>query len=150
MFSCVLFFLSSRRRHTRFALVTGVQTCAIPISATNLSHMSATAVRTFFPLALGQSPATNQRQCTLCGKIYKAPNDIGAGQTSGLRRHLEEKHLPQILTLHPIPATQQKRDRVRPRPSIYYFSLLLILFFRWVLWTGLQSPPSPRRPQPNT
>src|SRR3546814_7626328 len=28
----VLFFLSSRRRHTRCALVTGVQTCALPIS----------------------------------------------------------------------------------------------------------------------
>src|SRR3546814_4987263 len=28
----VLFFISSRRRHTRCALVTGVQTCALPIS----------------------------------------------------------------------------------------------------------------------
>src|SRR3546814_1776916 len=33
---CVIllrFFFSSRRRHTRCALVTGVQTCALPISA---------------------------------------------------------------------------------------------------------------------
>src|SRR3546814_6695599 len=31
---CVcLFFFSSRRRHTRCALVTGVQTCALPIYA---------------------------------------------------------------------------------------------------------------------
>src|SRR3546814_16497592 len=29
---CYLFFFSSRRRHTRCALVTGVQTCALPIS----------------------------------------------------------------------------------------------------------------------
>src|SRR3546814_9425214 len=29
---CVVFFFSSRRRHTRCALVTGVQTCALPIS----------------------------------------------------------------------------------------------------------------------
>src|SRR3546814_17243632 len=29
---CCLFFFSSRRRHTRCALVTGVQTCALPIS----------------------------------------------------------------------------------------------------------------------
>src|SRR3546814_5158910 len=28
---CDLFFCSSRRRHTRCALVTGVQTCALPI-----------------------------------------------------------------------------------------------------------------------
>src|SRR3546814_1921380 len=29
---CAVFFFSSRRRHTRCALVTGVQTCALPIS----------------------------------------------------------------------------------------------------------------------
>src|SRR3546814_5601627 len=29
----ILFFFSSRRRHTRCALVTGVQTCALPIYA---------------------------------------------------------------------------------------------------------------------
>src|SRR3546814_6208200 len=29
---CLLFLFSSRRRHTRCALVTGVQTCALPIS----------------------------------------------------------------------------------------------------------------------
>src|SRR3546814_8481126 len=29
-----MFFFSSRRRHTRCALVTGVQTCALPISPT--------------------------------------------------------------------------------------------------------------------
>src|SRR3546814_13685775 len=28
---CFVFFFSSRRRHTRCALVTGVQTCALPI-----------------------------------------------------------------------------------------------------------------------
>src|SRR3546814_4576746 len=28
---CTIFFFSSRRRHTRCALVTGVQTCALPI-----------------------------------------------------------------------------------------------------------------------
>src|SRR3546814_14084819 len=32
MLLCVFFFFSSRRRHTRCALVTGVQTCALPIS----------------------------------------------------------------------------------------------------------------------
>src|SRR3546814_7440740 len=30
-FMCICFFFSSRRRHTRCALVTGVQTCALPI-----------------------------------------------------------------------------------------------------------------------
>src|SRR3546814_3163210 len=33
----MLFFFSSRRRHTRCALVTGVQTCALPISQERLA-----------------------------------------------------------------------------------------------------------------
>src|SRR3546814_1061132 len=36
----VCFFLSSRRRHTRCALVTGVQTCALPISGYRLGDRS--------------------------------------------------------------------------------------------------------------
>src|SRR3546814_4737901 len=34
-----MFFFSSRRRHTRCALVTGVQTCALPISFIHSSVM---------------------------------------------------------------------------------------------------------------
>src|SRR3546814_6257287 len=46
----VFFFFSSRRRHTRCALVTGVQTCALPIWSTP----------GFFPGAgLAQSPCTH-------------------------------------------------------------------------------------------
>src|SRR3546814_617363 len=37
LFVC-LFFFSSRRRHTRCALVTGVQTCALPISIAWMSE----------------------------------------------------------------------------------------------------------------
>src|SRR3546814_17099889 len=36
------FFFSSRRRHTRCALVTGVQTCALPISAAYVSDYTYT------------------------------------------------------------------------------------------------------------
>src|SRR3546814_4439716 len=36
----LLFFFSSRRRHTRCALVTGVQTCALPISAGEVAQPS--------------------------------------------------------------------------------------------------------------
>src|SRR3546814_3820868 len=38
---CVFFFFSSRRRHTRCALVTGVQTCALPISAQMVANFEA-------------------------------------------------------------------------------------------------------------
>src|SRR3546814_8553345 len=37
---CFFFFFSSRSRHTRGALVTGVQTCALPISCHLLSRDS--------------------------------------------------------------------------------------------------------------
>src|SRR3546814_7544053 len=40
VFMCVLLFFSSRRRHTRCALVTGVQTCALPILKTCSSSCS--------------------------------------------------------------------------------------------------------------
>src|SRR3546814_2116033 len=38
------FFFSSRRRHTRCALVTGVQTCALPICGTNPRHLHPAAI----------------------------------------------------------------------------------------------------------
>src|SRR3546814_17044567 len=37
---CVLFFFSSRRLHTRCALVTGVQTCALPIFCETFATVS--------------------------------------------------------------------------------------------------------------
>src|SRR3546814_1046342 len=39
-FCCFFFFFSSRRRHTRCALVTGVQTCALPIWPRRLTPRS--------------------------------------------------------------------------------------------------------------
>src|SRR3546814_2322798 len=39
VFLVCFFFFSSRRRHTRCALVTGVQTCALPISTELAEHM---------------------------------------------------------------------------------------------------------------
>src|SRR3546814_10113352 len=41
-FLSFLFFFSSRRRHTRCALVTGVQTCALPIYRDLLEQLRAT------------------------------------------------------------------------------------------------------------
>src|SRR3546814_18997066 len=37
---CAFFFFSSRRRHTRCALVTGVQTCALPILLHTLAALA--------------------------------------------------------------------------------------------------------------
>src|SRR3546814_4875528 len=59
----VVFFFSSRRRHTRCALVTGVQTCALPIfifmnaadsmrDLTTMVHEGGHAVHTFLTAGL--------------------------------------------------------------------------------------------------
>src|SRR3546814_11926839 len=44
-----LFFFSSRRRHTRCALVTGVQTCALPIWKADVSDRIATGQKLVMP-----------------------------------------------------------------------------------------------------
>src|SRR3546814_8178638 len=46
-----MFFVSSRRRHTRCALVTGVQTCALPI-LTRALFVASSLVLTFSPAVL--------------------------------------------------------------------------------------------------
>src|SRR3546814_1357601 len=50
-----LFFFSSRRRHTRCALVTGVQTCALPISKASM----AVHVRAMLDLQAAGVPTTD-------------------------------------------------------------------------------------------
>src|SRR3546814_8467896 len=75
----VFFFFSSRRRHTRCALVTGVQTCALPIS-----H-SATAAGGKFFLALGKScpPLTAPLPEAISLKIQVSQRDAGRRRTCG-------------------------------------------------------------------
>src|SRR3546814_1809123 len=68
----IFFFLSSRRRHTRCALVTGVQTCALPIfwpgSVTGWPLVAAAC-----PRACGQRSADDQ------GRLIQKPwNEVSA------------------------------------------------------------------------
>src|SRR3546814_1771076 len=62
----VVFFFSSRRRHTRCALVTGVQTCALPIwlvdSASHLARLerSTGAIGIALPLSLAEVEAAQK------------------------------------------------------------------------------------------
>src|SRR3546814_3256857 len=62
MFICVaFFFFPSRRRHTRCALVTGVQTCALPISPAGIAEARADVARRFPGLA--NAPLLGGRVC---------------------------------------------------------------------------------------
>src|SRR3546814_4591792 len=53
----VVFFFSSRRRHTICALVTGVQTCALPISEAGLSMAVVLGLAAAFGTWLGGKAA---------------------------------------------------------------------------------------------
>src|SRR3546814_4445505 len=67
VFVSVVCFFSSRRRHTRCALVTGVQTCALPISKGVIT--AATAPDHIVPLALGGSDDDSNVRC-LCPECH--------------------------------------------------------------------------------
>src|SRR3546814_6978416 len=55
----ILLFFSSRRRHTRCALVTGVQTCALPICALPQT-ISSDATGTLVVTGYNYDPATGE------------------------------------------------------------------------------------------
>src|SRR3546814_9319095 len=59
-----LFFFSSRRRHTRCALVTGVQTCALPISCQCVRTAARLPGPGLCPCGWGRSPPPPIRQTT--------------------------------------------------------------------------------------
>src|SRR3546814_8559755 len=63
-----MLFYSSRRRNTRCALVTGVQTCALPIS-----HFGSEEGR-FRPNQIGVDPAL------LGGQLLDDPPNLGGGE----------------------------------------------------------------------
>src|SRR3546814_19198660 len=69
----IYFFFSSRRRHTRCALVTGVQTCALPIS--------------FGPE--GCVRAACERHDVGSGSIYTWRRQAMSGELAGVRKSIK-------------------------------------------------------------
>src|SRR3546814_3183608 len=88
----VLFFFSSRRRHTRCALVTGVQTCALPI----LMH--------FMPIALWQVDASGM------GKLYA---DLKSKGVADFERYLEDHPNLVEFAAATVPVTDVNRSAVQ-------------------------------------
>src|SRR3546814_10366388 len=75
LFVC-FFFFSSRRRHTRCALVTGVQTCALPISD-NSSELDAAIAGSDVDLPDGSNSSTEKK---LLASIAARPVDKGRSE----------------------------------------------------------------------
>src|SRR3546814_6800986 len=101
------FFFSSRRRHTRCALVTGVQTCALPISAARRKRR--------------RGPGSHERQCRSGEETSPAPAAEGdAGGTGtlgallpGALRQLERPPAPPAAAQDPAfgPRARHRSDR---------------------------------------
>src|SRR3546814_19459269 len=97
-----VFFFSSRRRHTRCALVTGVQTCALPIWSKggklatdvngNAAHVQARKLRS--AIIAGKSSAVGNTEFVFrlpCRNLFmRAPIDIGI-DTLGVWRDLTNR-----------------------------------------------------------
>src|SRR3546814_1047497 len=66
MLFCLSSFFSSRRRHTMCALVSGVQTCALPISV--MQHAIERMIRCNIPASVAASPINHGRQRGDCAR----------------------------------------------------------------------------------
>src|SRR3546814_1472429 len=103
----VLFFVSSRRRHTRCALVTGVQTCALPISSLDQEQARAARAQT-----AASVPSIEQSYSQAVARL-----GVLTGQAPGaLRAEME--------AVKPIPVAASDvaigipADRLRQRPDV--------------------------------
>src|SRR3546814_5120956 len=86
------FFFSSRRRHTRCALVTGVQTCALPIYARQvacrkLATLYPRSARQGVVATLGLVPVRTRLSRRLSRGVRDDPVLRGAGGARARRRH---------------------------------------------------------------
>src|SRR3546814_2859825 len=69
---CYVFFFSSRRRHTRCALVTGVQTCALPICAERTRALSMHGEGKLDELSLSEALTAGRRAFVLAALSVRA------------------------------------------------------------------------------
>src|SRR3546814_13800410 len=83
----MFFFFSSRRRHTRCALVTGVQTCALPIF--DLADIVVTAQKRAerlrdVPISIGVMSGETLDRATVGGTAEALSRVAGVSTTTGL------------------------------------------------------------------
>src|SRR3546814_9648518 len=92
MYVSLVFFVSSRRRHTRCALVTGVQTCALPIYGRRQDrvvgdgHRLVHVAQGIFDHETISSPGTGSDQCSDCRPLTEAAHQPQPGKSSSSRQ----------------------------------------------------------------
>src|SRR3546814_6948362 len=119
------FFFSSRRRHTRCALVTGVQTCALPISnkrrRSRLEDSSVPILDDYREkLMRGSTPPTSPEAAVACGQIRQILEDAIARLPAPFRtvfvlREIEDLDVADVAEALGIPASTVKTRHLRAR-----------------------------------
>src|SRR3546814_18246418 len=90
------FFFSSRRRHTRCALVTGVQTCALPISASSTTRWRTACWRRGAQPPRNFEPRSTARTKDRAGEMDFAFTAEQEQFRAGVRRFIPETLTPEI------------------------------------------------------
>src|SRR3546814_2072674 len=98
MFYWSVFFFSSSRRHTRCALVTGVQTCALPISLVVDSLVIGACLQ--IPAFTGVAVANREPGLT---------EDIGVGQQFGVGKGADDRAIDQAGARYDIAGRSEER-----------------------------------------
>src|SRR3546814_3613048 len=119
------FFFSSRRRHTRCALVTGVQTCALPISPA-IPRPASNGIRNIarrcrMPL----SCAAPRASCSRCIWGGQAPCGCASSTPSNrsIWRRRSEEHTSELQSLmrisYPVFCLKKKKPTQQPKNSTH-------------------------------
>src|SRR3546814_3625154 len=110
----VFFFFSSRRRHTRCALVTGVQTCALPISLLYNGPWVAERLAAFEEIGVPvETVDPSVATITLGGQDASAVDAFrGLYALEALRRRTEAEWARADILLLPTAPTDRKSTRL--------------------------------------
>src|SRR3546814_3118779 len=109
----MFFFFSSIRRHTRCALVTGVQTCALPISAVTMPRWSLERRRT----GAERRVITTPPNCTQLDSCRGPPSPLLHGIELGEITGNKETAVPRGNDFHSINGSRALSPRASRPPA---------------------------------
>src|SRR3546814_10684360 len=111
----LVFFFSSRRRHTRCALVTGVQTCALPIWIRRAFHP---ALALLSAILRGRLSGRRNR----CRASYARKNSLKTGEGNDMRSFLAAVLLGTAAAGCSAPATTQITDQLPKDLNVLFWT----------------------------
>src|SRR3546814_5653800 len=123
---CSCFFFSSRRRHTSCALVTGVQTCALPICR-SLSFSPMTSVRSYAAWRGLYPPSRSPAPCFKWIILDENPGPFlkCALETSVVRSEEHTSELQSLMRISYAVFCLKKKHTSQAKPTIQHLLKLI-------------------------